>query len=231
MAMLQEDDLTSKTANEPDHSPNTIRERLSRMFDENVRPKRRRSTDFMGAVKHTLHLHGDAAKIRSTSSEIMSHRSAAASVHSLPLKDVPDRHSSLANSQQASLQDFPSWRLPPIAAAGKTIPHCGRADSPVKRSIAKDPVSSDTIRSRPSRTFIRPIPPLRLIEAGIITHRRVQLLTHLKAPLFLGGGTIEGQIKLAVDQDTARKAKSQPLLISKLSVDVVGLEETSEGKK
>lgn len=185
----------------------------------------------MGAVKHTLHLDGDTARVRGASTDIMSNRSAAASVHSLPLKNVPDRHSSLASSQQASLQDFPSWRLPPMAAAGKVIPHRGRADSPVKRSVAKDPVSSDKLRARPSRTFIRPIPPLRLFEAGSITHRRLQLEVQLRAPLFVGGGTIEGEVKVVVDKDAPRTKTSTPLLISKLSVDVIGLEEASDSRK
>ncbi|KAK5070914.1 hypothetical protein LTR64_003888 [Lithohypha guttulata] len=207
---------------QPALSADGLRERLSRMFDENVKPKRRQSTDFAGAVQASLQTQGDAAKDRS--SEVFSHRSGAASIHSLPLRDVPVRNSSLPDSTQASLQDFPSWKLPPAAAAGRAIPPRGRADSPIKRFIAKDFVSSDTARPIQSRTFIRPSPPLKLLEHGSINHRRIQLSTQLKAPLFVGGGTIEGEVRLTINQDNTRD-RSRPLLISKLSVDVVGLEE------
>lgn len=72
---------------------------------------------------------------------------------------------------------------------------------------------------------------MRLLEHGNITHRRLQLSTVLKAPLFVGGGTVEGDVKIAIDQSENIRDKSKPLLVSKLSVDVVGVEEVSDGRK
>lgn len=118
-----------------------------------------------------------------------------------------------------------------MAAAGFCVPDRGRAESPIKRSTAKDAVSSDSVRVVPCKTFIRSTPPLKLLEHGSINHRRIQMSTNLKAPLFVGGGTIEGEVRLSIDESENKQDQSRPLLISKLSVDVVGLEETSDGRK
>jgi len=53
----------------------------------------------------------------------------------------------------------------------------------------------------------------------------------LKTPLFVGGGTVEGDVKIAIDQSENTRDKSKPLLVSKLSVDVMGVEEVSDGRK
>jgi len=49
--------------------------------------------------------------------------------------------------------------------------------------------------------------------------------------MFVGGGTIEGQIGISIDQQTVLRGKKKTLLISKLSVDVVGLEEIYDGQR
>lgn len=218
---LEGDSSTSKEA---------LRERLSRLFSE---PKRRESIDLSnatGVASAKQKQSGDPQHemINSSTSGL---RSGAASVHSLALKDVPDRRSSLAPASQGSLQDFPSWRLPGPAAAGRCVPPRGRAESPIKRSISKGPISSDALRPSSSRTFIRSTPPLRLLDLGNITHRRLQLSTSLKAPLFVGGGTVEGYVKLAIDHPENSKDRSKPLHISKLSVDIVGVEEVGDSRK
>lgn len=53
----------------------------------------------------------------------------------------------------------------------------------------------------------------------------------LPSPLFVGGGTIEGQITLDIDEPSSRKGKKGPIFISQLSVDVIGLEEVSDGRR
>ena len=201
------------------------------MFSDEAKPRRRKSIDVVSAL---IAQSGDATlellpKKQRTKSDVVSQHSGAASAHSLLLRDVPKRTSSLSISRQASVQDFPSWRLPPPAAAGLSIPPRGKADSPIKRS--KGPVSSDNVRPLSSRTFVRSSPPIRLLQHGNSSHRRVRISTHLKAPLFVGGGTIEGEIRLAIVSDENIKDVKRSLLISKLSVDVVGLEELSDGRK
>ena len=53
----------------------------------------------------------------------------------------------------------------------------------------------------------------------------------LPSPLFVGGGTIEGQIALEIDKGISKKNKEKAIYISKLSVDVIGVEEISDGRK
>lgn len=213
-----------------------IRDRLSRMFDDNddddVVPRRRKSTDVVSTLGRRTELYG---RVNTTDDNLdldtSNHQAGSATARDLPQKQVPDRRSSLATSQQANLQDFPSWRLPPPSAAGKLIPSRGRADSPVKRSIAKESISSDALRPMPSRTFVRSSPPLLLLDYGSVAHKRVGMSIGLNAPLFLGGGTIEGNVKITIDHNLPRQTTEKSLLISKLSVDVVGLEVTGNGRK
>ena len=164
--------------------------------------------------------------------------SRAASALSLPLREVPERRSSasilaqsIAGSRQGSMQDFPSWKLPPPSASGKTIPGRGRSHSPVRRAVKGDSVTSDTVRTSPSRTFIRTAPPLDILETGATQHPRVDMRLRLPSPLFVGGGTVEGQIQLLIDGGSGRKNKLKPISISTLSIDVLGLEEINDGRK
>ena len=230
---LSRDDQYPKAGKESSTSTEALREGLSRLFNDDTDPQRKKSTDLANALHNTSIQQRQSAETGdgNTAGSVQGLRSGAASIHSLPLKDVPARTSSLAPSRQASLQDFPSWRLPGPAAAARFVPPRGRAESPIKRSISKDAVSSDALRPSPSRTFIRSSPPLRLLEHSSITHRRLQLSSDLKAPLFVGGGSVEGDLKLSIDQCDYMKSRSKPLLISKLSVDIVGVEEISDGRK
>jgi hypothetical protein len=162
----------------------------------------------------------------------------AASALSLSIKDVPERRSSAsffakgnATSRQSSVNDFPSWKLPPPSAGGQIIPPRGRASSPVRKALTHDPVSSDTLGRSPSKTFIRTTPPLEILDVGNTRHGRVDMKLQTPAPLFVGGGTIEGHLLLTVDGGSARKSKPKPLSISRLSIDVVGVEEVTDGRR
>lgn len=195
-------------------APAALRDRLSQMFDDSKKPRERRSVDAINTFDHRSKL-----KDKSLAS------------HNFLQNQVPDRRSSLMNLREASLQDFPSWRLPPSDAAGKLILNRGRAESPVKRSIAKDSVSSDKLRLSPSRTFIRPSPPVILLQSGNIQSKRIDLSIDLNAPLFVGGGTIEGKVNIDIDRNYPDRTKKKDLLISKLSVDIVGCELMGDGRK
>lgn len=163
--------------------------------------------------------------------------SRATSALSLPINDVPERRSSAsflakdaAAPRSTIMNDSPSWKLPSLCAAGQIIPPCGNADSPVRNVLEHDPVSSDTLRS-PSKTFVRTSPPLDILDLGNIRHGRVDLTLQTSGPLFVGGGTIEGLVLLTVDGGKPRKTKPKPLFISRLSLDVVGVEEATDGRR
>jgi hypothetical protein len=155
----------------------------------------------------------------------------------LPVKEVPDRRSSASvlghnmTSRQSSVQDLPSWRLPTPSNAGQMIPSRGRSNSPVRKALQRDPVSSENLRRSPSKTFIRPAPPLDFLDVGNSRHGRIDMSVQLPAPLFVGGGTIEGHVNIAVDGGPHQAPKAKPIFISKLTIDVIGVEEVNDGRR
>lgn len=165
--------------------------------------------------------------------------SRAPSALSLPLTDVPLRRSSASflgghnatGSQNVSISDFPSWKLPGPAQAGQSVPPRGRADSPVRPASRKDAVTTEMLRHSASRTFIRTSAPLDVIKNGSRRYPRVDMTVRLPSPLFVGGGTIEGQIALKVDANASNRSKLKPMHISKLSIDIIGVEEVSDGRR
>lgn len=165
--------------------------------------------------------------------------SRATSVVSLPVKDVPERRSSAsvlghnATSRQSSMQDFPSWGLPAPPSTGLlvTIPSRGRSDSPVRKALQRDAVSSERLRQSPSKTYIRPAPPVDFLDVGTSRHGRIDMSVQLPAPLFVGGGTIEGNITITIDGGPLQKSKAKPIFISKLTIDVIGVEEVHDGRR
>lgn len=220
-----------RNASEDATHPDVLRERLSRMFDDDFHPKQRKPTNVITTLGHKPR---PADGGRSIDTDKVSNDLSQAgniSAYELPLKRVPNRRSSLGVSRQASLQDFPSWRLPPPDAAGKLIPDRGRAESPVKRSIVNDSISSDLLRQSPSKTFVRPSPPLVLLHNGNIQSKRVDLSIDLKASVFVGGGTVEGKVNINIDPSHYDRTKKKELFISKLSIDVLGLELMGDGRK
>ena len=165
--------------------------------------------------------------------------SCAPSALSLPLTDVPLRRSSASflgghsttGSQNVSLSDFPSWKLPGPAQAGQIVPPRGRADSPVKAASRRDATTTELLRHSSSRTFIRTSAPLDVIENGSLRHPRLDMTVRLPSPLFVGGGTIEGQINLKVDAHATNKSKLKPMHICSLSIDIIGVEEVTDGRR
>lgn len=163
----------------------------------------------------------------------------AASAISLPVRHVPERRSSASifsrslggGSGQNSMQDFPSYKIPELEDTSKVIPDRGRAESPVRRALGRAAQSSEILRPSLARTFIRTTPPHEVLDNGSIRHPRVEISVRLVTPLFVGGGTVEGQLSVQVDGRGPRKPKTKPIHISMASVDVIGVEEISDGRR
>jgi Arrestin (or S-antigen), C-terminal domain len=163
----------------------------------------------------------------------------ATSAMSLPLRDVPERRSSASifaqsghTSRKGSLPELLGWQIPPDPRRSKAVSLRGRSDSPVRQAMYRSAQSSDSIRRSPSRTFIRTTPPLDILEKGSLRNDRVDLSVYLPSPMFVGGGTVEGHIKLNVhDDNNSKKSKAKTVSISRLSLDVIGVEETSDGRR
>ena len=61
---------------------------------------------------------------------------------------------------------------------------------------------------------------------------RLQMTVHLPSPLFVGGGTVEGHVSLEVDGSmSATKKRSKPMSITRLCIDVIGVEEVNDGRR
>ncbi|KAK5444384.1 hypothetical protein LTS15_010499 [Exophiala xenobiotica] len=161
-----------------------------------------------------------------------------ASAISLPHRRVPERRSSasifsrsLAGSKQGSLQELSTWKMPELDDTSRIIPNRGQAGSPVRRAISRSAQSSEKYRHPSARTFIRTTPPHEILDNSSVRHPRVDLSIRLPSPLFVGGGTVEGQMSIEVDGAVPRRSRLKPIYISKASVDVIGVEEISDGRR
>ena len=159
-------------------------------------------------------------------------RTGATSTMSLPLSSVPERKSSRARLQRRSSQLSRSsvefLPLPPAPARGlgHTVSVRGQSRSPVRSAVARlNPVSSTTQRV-PSRTYVRLVKPLDILDVPQLSHPRVVLAIRIAAPLFVGGGTIEGQVNLMIDggRSSGRHKNRSAISIGRLSIDVLGVE-------
>ena len=65
-----------------------------------------------------------------------------------------------------------------------------------------------------------------MVEVPEVSHARVSIDTRITAPLFMGGGTVEGQIHLKIDGgNVTSRRKSRPTIsIGRIAVDVLGVE-------
>ncbi|EON63498.1 hypothetical protein W97_02726 [Coniosporium apollinis CBS 100218] len=114
---------------------------------------------------------------------------------------------------------------------GYTVPNRGQSRSPVKEVAARlNPVESDFARRIPSRTFVRTSQPTDILDFPVHRHPRISLDLQLGASLFVGGGSIEGNVRIAID-DAERVRHKRSLAIARISVDLLGVEEMSGVKR
>ena len=155
------------------------------------------------------------------------------SVYSIPGGNVPPRSSSQPRRKRSISKDKGPLALPPPPprGIGYSIPKRGISRSPVRDVAYKlDPVTSDSIRRLPSRTFSRSPPPRDILEFPSHRHHRISSDLQLAASLFVGGSAIEGSVRVVVDE-AERIRHKKTLAIARVSVDLVGVEEASGGRK
>ncbi|KAF2686007.1 hypothetical protein K458DRAFT_298358 [Lentithecium fluviatile CBS 122367] len=175
------------------------------------------------------------------------------SIYSIPPGSIPPRSSSRVRARSASrtrqppsvppisitqrvpvppsLSTVPSLPPPPPRGAGDTIPQRGKSQSPLRHVVARlDPISHDTHRRIPSRTFIREPLSAELLEFPTHRHPRVHLGLDLSASIFVGGGSIEGTVQIQVD-DAERIRHRKTLAIARISIDLLGLEEMTGNRR
>lgn len=96
--------------------------------------------------------------------------------------------------------------------------------------LRTDPITSDTARRLPSQTFVRNPPPNDILDFPTYKHPRVRLELQVSAPLFVGGGSVEGYLRVTVDDNEHVKHR-RSLSIGAVSMDLLGLEEVDGSRK
>lgn len=156
------------------------------------------------------------------------------SFFSIPQSSIPRRSSSF-HRQAPGHSRKPSVHTHASTGVGPTqhflVPNHGTSQSPVKQAGLKlDPITSDAARRVPSRTQIRALHPTEIVDFPLHKHPRVKLELQVSAPVFVGGGSVEGFVKVTVD-DNERVSGRRPLSIGGLAVDLVGIEQMSNNRK
>lgn len=151
------------------------------------------------------------------------------SIYSIPPANVPPRSSSRKRSTSQLRKVF--LDPPPPLGEGFTIPNRGQSKSPVREIAARlNPVSFESTRRVPSRTFMRTPQSVDILDAPSHRHPRVSIDLHLSASLFVGGGSIEGHVRMNVD-DAERIRHKRAVALGRISVDLLGVEEMAGPKR
>ncbi|TKA29899.1 hypothetical protein B0A54_15025 [Friedmanniomyces endolithicus] len=72
--------------------------------------------------------------------------------------------------------------------------------------------------------------PMEIVDSPSYKHPRVRLELQASAPISVGGGTVEGFVKVTVD-DNERLKQRRTLGIGTISIDLLGYEEVSGGRR
>lgn len=174
------------------------------------------------------------------------------SIYSIPPGNVPPRSSSCTRACSASrprqlhtaLPSSTTQRLPASATtptiptkmlssdgAGYTRPQYDQSLSPLHHVTTRiDATLHEDHRHTPSITFVRRPLSKELLEFPTHRHPRLELDLDLAAGVFVGGGTIEGTVKISID-DAERIRHRRTLDIARISIDLLGIEEMSGNRR
>ncbi|KAK4552499.1 hypothetical protein LTR86_010343 [Recurvomyces mirabilis] len=156
------------------------------------------------------------------------------SCYVIPQSSVPHRSSSFGRSEPPTRAPSrnTSVRVPWSKEQPQfSIPNRGPCRSPVKDAVRRlDPVSADSARRVPSRTLIRRPHPVDILNAAEYKHPRVALDLRTTAPVFVGGGSLEGFITVVIDHNERAKER-RTLGVGSVTIDLLGYEQTSGDRK
>ncbi|KAK3723583.1 hypothetical protein LTR37_001835 [Vermiconidia calcicola] len=218
---------------------NTLHHRLSASRANSLREKGSMNRTTSARIAHNApsQAHMQPQPANNGSSSYSSTPEDRSSFYSIPHSIVPRRSSSQTHAQRparahvrkASIRAAPPPPHPDFK--GFTVPNRGQSQSPVKEARQRlDAVKSDAERRVPSKTYIRTPCPTDILEFPSYRHPRIKLELQVSAPLFVGGGSVEGQVKVTVDEnDRVRTRRS--LGLGAISVDLLGFEDIPGGRK
>jgi hypothetical protein len=157
------------------------------------------------------------------------------SAYSVSLENVP-RHSpsrSRVDLRERSLHyQRPNETNNQAHSLAYTVPNRGISNSPVKELISDlGRLRLEHDRYSRSRTMVRTHDAnTDIFEFPTHRHPRVSVELHLSATLFVGGGSIEGYVRVIIS-DIERSRHKRQLAISRISVDLLGVEEITGPKR
>jgi hypothetical protein len=159
------------------------------------------------------------------------------SAYSLSLENVPPRSSSRHRIDVPPRErSLPHLRLPgprnpsaistfslePPRVMAFTIPSHRDYCSPIKKPLRKH---------KGIRTFIRTIHPnIDLLDYPTHRHPRLTVELQVGSSLFVGGASIDGNVRITINE-LERSRHRRQLAISRISIDLLGVEEASGGKR
>lgn len=160
------------------------------------------------------------------------------SFYSIPQSSVPRRSSSHKYPQRQPRSHTRNTSITSKQAAvlglprpPQSIPNRGGSQSPVKEAgLRLDPITSDTSRRVPSRTHVRSPYPIEILDFPSYKHPRVKLELQVSAPIFVGGGSVEGHVRITVD-DNQQVRHRRSISIGAVSVDLLGFEEVEGSRR
>ena len=154
----------------------------------------------------------------------------------IPQSSVPRRSSSTQANSSCRVHPHERTIQPVLqhnflVSARRAVADQDHADSPVKDvDIRLGPITADVPKRVPSRTHDRGLQILDLVEFPTYKHPRLKLDLQVSASIFVGGGSIEGCVRVIVD-DNEHLKQQRCLGIRSLLVDLVGFEEVSGGRR
>ncbi|KAI9672806.1 MAG: hypothetical protein M1831_000241 [Alyxoria varia] len=155
------------------------------------------------------------------------------STYSVPQPNVPQRSDSkFRNRLSASLSraqgDAPGREL----AEDRRVENWSKTSSPIKETVSRLNHESPNTRRVPSKTIVKKANSSTgdILDNPIHQHPRLKVDVQVAAPLFVGGSSVEGVVRIVVDE-AERLRHRKTLTLESLSVDLLGVEELSGSKR
>lgn len=158
-----------------------------------------------------------------------SHRS---SIYSIPMENIPPRSSSRQRHRPSnSFSREPAVPLPNPPRRHQSVANRGQSRSPIKE-VASRLCPETRLHRVPSRTIVRLRNPASsdILNHPFHQHPRLKVDLQVAAPLFVGGSSVEGVVRIVVDE-AERVRHRKMLTLERVSVDLLGIEEVSPGPR
>lgn len=157
-----------------------------------------------------------------------------------PIAPVPIRKSSLTDASQAAIaylnrNEFDgrdNVTTKNFDSAGGTIPVRGHSSSPIRSTSDQRNPSAVGPQQVPPKTFQRTTIPMDVVDRPELLEPGFLLALKLTSPMFVGGATVEGTLRIDVGNITSRTfpnllSQTTPInniALSNITIDVLGIE-------